>query len=393
MSNTRMDNTLRVIFAGGASGGHLMPGVATARALERAVPGCRTLFLTSESRTEKRCRGALAGFDTAWLPDNAWRGAAGRLLFPARSLWAAGRMVEIVRGFRPHVVLGLGSYNCAVPVLVARAFGVKTALLEANARPGAAVRLLAPFVDSVMVQWGEVIPRLKLRRAVVTGLPVREHLLSAERGAALCRLGLRADRPTLLATGGSQGALALNKTLYEALRMTAARGVELQVIHLTGIDHLQAALDERAGLGAGYRPFGFLGRMEDAYAAADFALARTGGSTLAELTALGLPSILVPHPYGSDHQRHNAELLGEVGAAMVIAQSELTAERLCDALTALACDLALRRRMAERALHQGQPDAAARVAGELAALAGFVPHMEQTTTRTEETPGRTSRAA
>ena len=271
--------------------------------------------------------------------------------------------------------------------------GVKTALLEANARPGAAVRLLAPFVDAVMVQWGEVIVRLKTRRAVVTGLPVREYLLRGDRRAALARFGLRADRPTLLAMGGSQGASALNKALYEALRLTAARGIELQVIHLTGVDHLQGALEQQAVLGSGYRPIGFLDRMEDAYAAADFALTRTGGSTLAELTALGLPSILVPYPYANDHQQYNADLLAEVGAAITMTQSELTAERLCDALTALASDVALRSLMAERALHQGRPDAAARVAGELAGLAGFVPHADQTRTSTEEIPGRTSRAA
>ena len=385
---------MRVIFAGGSTGGHLMPGVATAVALQKALPGTRALFLTSQNRTERRCSGALDAFETAYLPDAPWHGPAGKLLFPAKALRAAARMADVLRGFRPHVVVGLGSYNSAAPVLAARMAGVRTALVAADALPGVAVRLLAPFADVVLVQWGEVIPRLKARRAVVTGLPVRERILSAERRAALMRFGFSAERPTLLAMGGSQGALALNRTLYEALRLAAGRGVDLQVIHLTGIDHLQAALDRQLGGSINYRPIGFLDRVEDAYAAADFAFGRAGASTLAELTARGLPSVLVPYPYAAnDHQSLNAALLSESGAAIAIPQPELSAERLCETLTALAGDAALRGRMAENALHQGRPDAAVRAARELAELAGFGPQLPRSAVPIPETTGQRSQAA
>jgi UDP-N-acetylglucosamine--N-acetylmuramyl-(pentapeptide) pyrophosphoryl-undecaprenol N-acetylglucosamine transferase len=394
MDNVRTECTMRVIFAGGATGGHLMPGVATALALKKALPGARSLFLTSDNRTERRCSGALDAFETAYLPQAPWHGPGGKLLFPAKALHAAARMADVIRGFRPHVVVGLGSYNSAVPVLCARLAGVPTALVAADALPGVAVRLLAPVADVVLVQWGEVIPRLKARRAVVTGLPVRESILSADRRAALRRFGFTAARPTLLAMGGSQGALALNSTLHEALQMAAQRGADLQVVHLTGIDHLQTALQQRFGEGINYRPIGFLDHVEDAYAAADFAFGRAGASTLAELTAVGLPSILVPYPHAAnDEQRLNAALLSEAGAAIVIPQPELSAARLCHALTALAGDAALRRSMAESALSQGRPDAACRAAQELAELAGVGPQMARNTLQMEPTTGHKSQAA
>jgi len=385
---------MRVIYAGGATGGHLMPGVATARAVERTLPGSRALFLVSGSPTERHCRGALAEFQTAWMPRTPWHGKADKVLFAGKSLWAAQRMVEIVRGFRPHLVMGLGSYNSAVPVLVGRLLGVKTALMAADVLPGLAVRLLAPMVDRVMVQYAEALPALKARSTAVTGLPVRRRILQADRRAAMRRLGLRPGRPTLLAAGGSQGALALNETLYRALEMAFARHSDLQVIHLTGIDHLQSALDRRLSLRGSYRPIGFLERMEDAYAAADFFFGRAGASTLAELTALGLPSILVPYPYAAnDHQRLNAEVLSAAGAAITMDQSELTPERLAEALMALAGDARMRRRMSERAASKGRPDAADNVAHELADLAGFGQKTKRTSIPKQQTRGRQPRAA
>jgi len=390
----RNNETLRVMMAGGSTGGHLMPGVATADALCQAMPGTRVLFLVTNRKAERHCSGVLGRFETAAVPDTPWHGAGGKALFPARCLLAARRVLQVLHEFRPHVALGLGSYNSAVPALLARACGVPTALLEANAVPGAAVRMLAPLADCVLLQWGKARPLLRARRAVASGLPVRREIVTAERAHALRRLGLSPDKPTLLATGGSQGALALNQALFGAVRRLYAEGVELQVIHLTGVDHLQAALDTGlSGLGP-YRAIGFLDRMQDAYAAADFALARAGGSTLAELTAVGLPSILVPYPYAANaHQQANARLLAHAGAAIAIDQKDLTVERLADCIRALATDASLRARMAECAQTQGRPDAARRVAQELAVLAGFGRQLGRTLLYADDLCSRSSQAA
>ena len=175
----------------------------------------------------------------------------------------------------------------------------------------------------------------------------------------------------MLALGGSQGALVLNQALYGALRIIRAKGADLQVIHLTGVDHLPAALEEQANSSSSYRPIGFLERMEDAYAAADFVLARAGASTLAELTALGLPSILVPYPYAGSHQQANAAVLTQAGAAVSVNQTELTGGRLAALIQEFALDPQRRRLMAEGARRLGRPQAALTVAAELAELGGF----------------------
>lgn len=373
MTDALNRDSIRVLFAGGGTGGHLMPGAATAEALRRVLPSARSLFLVSERKAERQCVPALAGFETAHEPAAPREGALDKVLFPARSLRAAGRALDVVRGFRPHVIVGLGGLRSIGPALIGRALGIRTVLFEANAIPGAAVRLLAPVADCVMVQWARAADRMKARRVVAAGNPVRSRLFEGRREPATRRLGLAPGRRTLLVLGGSQGALSLNHTVHEALRLIYAKGGDLQVLHLTGVDHLPAALEWMNSLpAASYRPIGFFHQMEDAYAAADFVLSRCGASTLAELTALGLPSILVPYPHAAaGHQSANAEVLRDAGAALVIAQGELTAERLAQAVLTLASDEGPRAQMAECARRLGRPRAALTVAVELAVMAGF----------------------
>lgn len=387
-------DSLRVIFAGGTTGGHLMPGAATAEALRLLLPSSRPLFLVADRTAERRCRGAIADFETVQIPVTAWEGLAQKIRFPIQALCASERVRSVVRGFRPHVVVGLGGHNSVAPILVGRLLGMKTVLFESNAKPGRAVRLLAPLADCVVVQWRRTAARLKARRVVAAGNPVRARLFGVQRQGAARRLGLSPHECTLLALGGSQGALALNEALYGALKLLYRKGMALQVIHLTGVDHLPAALEQQANQFTSYRPIGFLERMEDAYAAADFVLARAGGSTLAELTALGLPSILVPYPYAAaDHQRANAAVLAKARASVTIPQSELSVERLADTIEILALNAHLRSQMAEGARQLGRPQAALTVAAELATMAGFSAHIRLSPRTDEQITDRFSRAA
>jgi len=367
----RSQDSLRVVFAGGTTGGHLMPGAATAEALKMLLPSSRCLFLATDRKAERHCRGAIAPFEVAAVPATPANGLAARLLFPFRALRAADRARAVIRAFRPHVVAGLGGHNCVVPLLVGKLLGVRSAVFESNAMPGRAVRFVAPWVDLAVLQWPIKPADLRARRVLVAGNPVRRSLFGVARKAAARRLGVSPDRCTLLALGGSQGALVLNQALYGALRIIRAKGADLQVIHLTGVDHLPAALEEQANSSSSYRPIGFLERMEDAYAAADFVLARAGASTLAELTALGLPSILVPYPYAGSHQQANAAVLTQDGAAVSVNQTELTGGRLAALIQEFALDPRRRRLMAERARRLGRPQAALTVAAELAELGGF----------------------
>ena len=367
------DEPLRVLFAGGGTGGHLMPAVATAEALRALMPSSRLLFLVSGRKAEAQCGASLAGFEVVQVPGAAPAGGLRKVQSVLGAARQAARLLDIVRTVRPQVIVGVGGRRSILPILMGRALGIRTALLESNAVPGATVRLMAPVADCVILQWAQAARRLKARRIVVAGNPVRARLFGVSREAALRRLGLSPHKRTLLVIGGSQGALALNKVLHEALPLAFGRRDDLQVIHLTGLDHLPAALEwQNSRPVTSYRPIGFLNQMEHAYAAADFVLARAGGSTLAELTALGLPAILVPFPYATDdHQRANAAVLAEGGAAVLIEQSELTPERLAQAAVDLTGDGRLRAQMAECARRLGRPRAALTVAAELAAMAGY----------------------
>lgn len=366
-------DNLRVVFAGGGTGGHLMPAAATAAELVRMLPGARVMFMTTRRKAEKRCAHALADFESVRVPATPWARIGDKVRFPLKSLQAAERVLGTLKRLRPHVVVGLGASDSVVPILTARALGMKTAVFEANVVPGLAVRLLAPVADCVVLQYEHAGRSLHARRIAELGNPVRTGLFGIDRRTARRRLGLNPDATTLLAMGGSQGALKLNAALFGAMKLLADSGTDLQVLHLTGVDHLPDALAraEQDGL-VGYRPVGFMERMEDAYAAADFVLARAGASTLAELTALGLPSILVPYPYSAgNHQELNADVLADAGAAIKVDQRDLTEWVLADAIAKLAGNRIFRGRAAFSARRLGKPQAAEKVAGLLATIAGF----------------------
>jgi len=383
-----------VLFAGGGTGGHIIPGAAVAEELTALLPSSRCLFLMSDRRSERQCQPALRAFETAEIPATPWARPLDKLRFPVQSMWAAERVLLTMRRFRPHVVVGLGSYNSVVPVLLARMLGIKSLVIEANAVPGRAVRALAPFADCIAAQWRNGTNSLRARQLLIAGSPVRTRLLQTNRETARRRLGLRPDGCTLLAMGGSQGALPLNRLLTGALRLARHRRVDVQTLHLTGVDHLPQALRARQRLGAGYRPIGFLDRIEEAFAAADFAFCRAGASTLAYLTAAGVPAILVPYPYHADKQQEaNARVLADAGAALLIRQDELDEHRLADLIEHMALDERLRGQMAEAARRLGRPRAAHDVAAQVAALAGFSVLAHDSATDTSTDSWRSSRAA
>jgi len=366
--------TLRVVFAGGGTGGHVMPGVATAHALRRLVPGAQCLFLATSRPSEREFRRALAPFEVMEIPAARWGGLAQKLRFAAAAPLAADRALEVLRAFHPHLVVGLGGYSSVLPVLTARALALPTMLFESNAVPGRVVRALAPVVDCVQLQWEVARRHLLARETIVTGNPVRDSLLGGHKIAARCRLGLAAYRCTVLVMGGSQGARALNRTLASALRHLSKEpdmlpDGGLQVLHLTGAERLTDAWDAPCDA-VRYRPVGFLHRMADAYAAADLAVSRAGGSSLAELTAVGLPSVLVPYPHAADdHQTANAAVVAEAGAALAVSQAKLTGGVLAKLISELARDPKRLDYMASRARALGRPDAADAVARHIAAMA------------------------
>ncbi|HXF57641.1 MAG TPA: UDP-N-acetylmuramate--L-alanine ligase, partial [Actinomycetota bacterium] len=347
--------------------GHVIPGLALARALSRR--GHEVTFLGTADRLEAELvPRAGFGFQPVRARPFVRRPSPAALGAVLTAVRAVGECVPLVRG--AGALVGMGGYASVAPVLAARRAGVPVVLHEQNAVPGLANRALSRVAAAVALSFPQAGRGLARRgRMEVTGNPVREEVLRVRtERQALARegraeLGLEAGRRTVLVFGGSQGALHLDRAAAGACRLLSGRA-DLQVLLITGPDHLE---ETRRGLPTTgpllVRTLGYLDRMELAYACADLVVCRAGATTVAELTACGLPALLVPYPYATGrHQEANARALQRTGAASVLRDQELTAVALARRVESLVDHEERLRAMAERSRALGRPDAAERLA-------------------------------
>ena len=251
----------------------------------------------------------------------------------ARSILAAGRRL---RQFRPQIVVGVGGYGTVPPVLAARAMGVPYVLLEQNARPGRANRLLASGAERIYVQWAQARSHFPGAGAkvVVTGSPLRTRVRRIPRTEALGKFGLPGELPTLAVVGGSQGAEILNRGVPDSLDGTAR---QLQIIHVAGPGNVEAVRDQYRSRGARAAVVEFVSEMDALYSAADLLISRAGAMAIAEIAALEVPSVLVPIARSSgDHQRENARALARAGGAILVEERECARGSLTEILRRLA---------------------------------------------------------
>ncbi|HEX8051912.1 MAG TPA: undecaprenyldiphospho-muramoylpentapeptide beta-N-acetylglucosaminyltransferase [Thermoleophilaceae bacterium] len=357
----------RVAIAAGGTAGHVVPALAIADALRDS--GAQVEFVGGE-RAEAELvpqagypfhRLAVAGLDRR-NPLKAARavGLAGAAVLRARAL---------LREIGADAVIGGGGYVAGPVGLAAVSLRIPLVLTEADSHLGVSNRLLARFARRVFLAFP--IEGRAGERYEVVGRPVPRDTGRVERGAARARLGLSEDAPCLLVFGGSIGARTLNDAALEAF---AAPGSPCQVLHACGRrDHpdLRRRLDE-AGSPPHYRLFAYVTPFADALAAADLAVARSGGSVF-ELAAAGVPSILVPYPHATaDHQAGNARYMAAAGAAVVMGDDEVSAERLRTEVTALLAAPERLEAMRAAARAAGRPDAADRVAAAALESAGRV---------------------
>ena len=358
----------RLLIAGGGTGGHLMPALAIAEALRERAPDVEPVLV-----------GAVRGVESRILPSRDFRFH----LLPSepiyrRTWWKnvrwpliAGHLLrEVGRVFvqeQPAAVLGTGGYASAPVVWWATRHGVATAIQEQNAYPGLATRLLSRRVRHVYLGLPETgsLLRIGARTQVFdTGNPIVPPA-PERRPAALARFGLDGTRPVVLVTGGSQGALAINRAVAGWLEAGGAAGMDLLWVTGRGT-HAEFARHHRP---PAVQVIDFLDPMADGYAVADLIVSRAGMITVAELCAWGLPSVLVPLPTAAaDHQTHNARVLAEAGASALLAQVDLTPASLGSAVGELLGDGTRRQAMAARALARGRPHAAADIVSKLLTL-------------------------
>lgn len=374
--------TRRILIAGGGTGGHIYPALAVARELERlgserlgAAP--EILYAGARGGMEERlageagyrflgvAAGGLVGKGPRELLRNGWRMAGGFL-----------EALAHLRRERPELVLGTGGYAAAPWLLAALLLRLPVALQEQNAVPGKVNQWLAPWVREVYLGYPEAARHLR-GRTVVTGNPVRAEVLEADRESARRRLDLPPRAPVVLCVMGSRGSATVNRLLVELVTGWARRppGEPPAFLLLaTGRAHHAAFVDglSRAGVaaeGATHRVVPYLDEMPLALAAADLAVARAGAISLAELTARGLPAVLIPSPHVAyDHQRANARALARRGAALVLEEERLEAGLLRRSLEELLADRARLEAMALASRRLGRPAAAREVAERLLRL-------------------------
>ena len=362
---------IRVVIAGGGTGGHLYPGIAVARELLARRSDAQVSFAGTARGIESRVvpREGLpldlirsGGLKGKSLADRA-RGAS---LLPLGLIDAW----RIVSARRPDVVIGVGGYSSGPVVLVASLRGVPTMLLEQNAVPGLTNRLLARVVRSAAVTFDSTAAFFG-SKAFVSGNPVRPEFLATAGSSQESAIDDQASGIRVLVFGGSQGAHAINVAMVEAAAELAAGGAPLRVTHQTGerdVEMVRAAY-RAAGLQADVEPFLYdMGRQ---LGDAELIVCRAGATTLAEITAAGKAAILIPLPTATDdHQRKNAETLARSGAAEVLLQGDMTGGTLAERILSLAADRVRRRQIEAAAKALARPDAAKAIVDKALELIG-----------------------
>jgi UDP-N-acetylglucosamine--N-acetylmuramyl-(pentapeptide) pyrophosphoryl-undecaprenol N-acetylglucosamine transferase len=361
---------LALVIAGGGTGGHLYPGIAVARALLARQPDARISFAGTAAGLEARIV-PREGFPLDLVRSGGLKGkslvqrARGLALVPL-SLADAWR---IVSARTPGLVIGVGGYSSGPVVLAAAVRGVPTMVLEQNAVPGLTNRLLRPFIDAAAVTF-ESTAAFFGSKAFVSGNPVRPEFFATAEPFQEPAVGEQISGTRVLVFGGSQGAHAINMAMVEAAAELAASGAHLRLTHQTGerdVEMVRSAY-RASGLQAGVEPFLYdMGRQ---LREAEVVICRAGATTLAEITAAGKASILIPLPTATDdHQRKNAEALASRGAAEVLLQRDLTGRSLAARLLALVDDHDRRMKMAAAARSLARPDAARVIVDRALALA------------------------
>ncbi len=343
-----MSRTL-LIMAGG-TGGHIFPGLAVAE--EARAAGWQVVWMGARGGMEERLV-PRHGIPAAWIRARAARGKGmlQKLLLPMNLLYSFWESARQIRRVQPDVVLGMGGYVAFPGGMMASLLGRPLALHEQNAIAGLANRVLAGVADKVMVAFPDA-----LRRAEWTGNPVRREITAVPAPAQ--RLSGRSGPLRLLVVGGSLGAQALNEAVPRALALLAEKP---RVVHQSGEKHLEALRAHYAAAGVEGELVAFIDDMARRYAEADLVVCRAGAVTIAELSAAGMASVLVPFPHAvDDHQTANARFLAERGAAILLPQAELTPQRLAELIGRL--DRPALAEMARKARELGKPDAARAVA-------------------------------
>ncbi len=357
---------MKVIVTGGVTGGHIYPALAVAEAVRKLVPEAAVIFVGGraglEARIVPRSGMAFHGITSGRIRKLLTLSTIPALVSGWRGYREAGSFLQ---SFRPNVVIGTGGYVASATIEAAVNFDIPTVILEPNAASGRMNRLLAPKVTRICIAYEENRSDFPPDKTLLTGVPIREGIVSRSSPTeARQGLGVNPDAFTLLIAGGSQGAQSLNEIVMDTLPLLSPG---MQVLHQTGeahLDEIRSRANSATERLIRYEPRAYFDgeQMPMAYRAADIIVCRCG-TTLAEVTANGIPALMVPLPSAyADHQTANARAVERAGGGVLLPQASLTPRQLADEVNALAADTARRDHMAAASRSLGRPDAARKVA-------------------------------
>jgi UDP-N-acetylglucosamine--N-acetylmuramyl-(pentapeptide) pyrophosphoryl-undecaprenol N-acetylglucosamine transferase len=373
-SSNRPQRPVRAIISGGGTGGHVFPAIAIADALRELQPAAEILFVGAQGKMEME-KVPKAGYpiEGLWISGFQRQLSLRNLLFPLKLLASLGKAWRILRRFKPDVAIGVGGYASGPLLEMAGRQGIPTLIQEQNSYAGATNRLLAKRAGRICVAYAGMERYFPAGKLVLTGNPVRkglqENAATRKQGAAY--FGFEAGRPIVFVFGGSLGARSINEAMAANAELLRKRP-EVQVLWQFGALYETAFADCETARLPNVKAQKFVERMDLAYAMADVILSRSGALTISELCFAGKPAVFIPSPnVAEDHQMKNAQALAREGAAEIIPDQEVR-QRLIQRAYELLDDEARRRELSENIQKLAMPDAAARIAREVIALAASI---------------------
>ncbi|MBI4650646.1 undecaprenyldiphospho-muramoylpentapeptide beta-N-acetylglucosaminyltransferase [Candidatus Desantisbacteria bacterium] len=355
---------MKLMIVCGGTGGHIYPGIALAKAIKNRNPDGKIIFIGKKKGLEEQIflrdgwdyrtiiiSGMPREFSVKWFS------------FIFKMILGIIQSIIIINKEKPDIIVGTGAYITVPVILSGKIFRVPELLMEQNTYPGIATRFLARIVNKIAVSFEETVKYLPGKKCIHTGNPVRPEIISKDKESACRLLNFDESKKTLLIFGGSQGAHSINKACIDMKPLLEPLYDRLQMIMITGENDFKEVNEcyEKTNIKIMIAPFYY--NMENALAVSDMVISRSGASTLAEVTARGIPSILIPYPYATDqHQLKNAEAMVKSGAAYIIPDRDLTGEILGKYIIALLFDDIKLKSIKEASKKLGRPDAIENIA-------------------------------
>ncbi|MCF6149070.1 MAG: undecaprenyldiphospho-muramoylpentapeptide beta-N-acetylglucosaminyltransferase [Candidatus Kuenenia sp.] len=364
---------MRVLFAGGGTGGHLMAGISTAEEIRMRFQDAEIIFCGTEKKFEEEYV-LQRGFQFQKIHARKWeKSFKGIFAFLRATFLGIIESFFLYRKFKPDIVVGLGGYASFAPIIAAKLHCIPSILLEQNVIPGKANLFLARWADEVCCHWRASLKWfVKAKKVHVTGTPIRKGILSGRRRNYYEKFGLSYEKKTIVVTGGSQGAQAINDVILKSLPKLERFSEEIQIIHCAGEYGYELVKKGYEHTKIDSFVCSFLNDIDAAFNIADIVICRAGATTIAEITAIGIPAILIPYPYAADnHQYWNAIEVEKNGGGYLLQQIDLTPEKIVEVIADLLENKEKYNRMKMFSKEMGMPNASVCVVDMISRLIGF----------------------